>query len=297
MTVTLKNSWFSLDAQRLNPDLLSEHLCEDSPFDRTVAEPLFVAGVACAAMACRKGYQSKRLYEAGCHMLTLLLQGRLTVQHDDIVTSMQPGELAYCPPQSMTRYESESEEVTWWLYFKIHDTVHWKDLKKVGPFVIRYDSAELMFVLLRRILDAKRSQELSAVLGAVEDSEMLLRLLRRLWNAQKNRDSRVRTLQSLVSDIAKDPSDSWSQAKMAAQVFVSPRTLLRLFQKEYGCAPLDMVVRQRMMRAMHLIMTSDMSVAEVADRCGYRSVSSFCRIFHRQLGVTPGQYRRKAGLE
>jgi len=297
MTDTLENSWFSLNPQKFDSKLLSEHLCEDISFDRTVAEPLFASGVECAGISCRKGYRSTRLYQAGCHLLTLLLQGRLTVQHDDVVTPLNPGDLAYCPPQNLTRFESEPEEVTWWLYFKIHDTVHWEKLKRVGPSVIKYDSADLMFVLLRRILDAKRSQELSAVLTSTDDSEMLLRLLRRLGNVRHNKDRRACTLQSLVSDISKDPADSWTQARMAAQVFVSPRTLLRLFQNEYGCAPLDMVVRQRLMRAIDLIMTSDMSVAEVADRCGYRSVSSFCRIFHRQLGVTPGQYRRKAGLE
>jgi len=46
-------------------------------------------------------------------------------------------------------------------------------------------------------------------------------------------------------------------------------------------------------RAMVLLRTHDLSLAEVAARLGYSSVTSFERAFHRWTGITPAQCRRR----
>lgn len=33
-----------------------------------------------------------------------------------------------------------------------------------------------------------------------------------------------------------------------------------------------------------------LSIAEVAQRCGYQDSDYFCRLFHREFGLTPGEY-------
>jgi len=43
-----------------------------------------------------------------------------------------------------------------------------------------------------------------------------------------------------------------------------------------------------------LLKSSTLSVAKIAQKVGYGSVSSFARAFKKQYGATPGAYRRSA---
>ena len=52
------------------------------------------------------------------------------------------------------------------------------------------------------------------------------------------------------------------------------------------------VTRVRMHRAAELLRDPQLSVAEVADRVGYRSEAAFARVFRRELGQTPAAARR-----
>jgi AraC family transcriptional regulator, arabinose operon regulatory protein len=297
MDKTLSTPWLSLNRQSPDKNKSGEHISSDNPFAKSVAEPLFAANIEVAGMVCRKGYRSDRLHLAGCHYFLILLQGNLSVQHDDKMVHLKPGDIAYTTPTTNMRYKSEPNEITWWMYFKIYDTPNWNDLKKRGSFVESCDSGAHMFILMRQILDAHKSRNLKNMNAALGDSQILLRLLRQLINHRKEPSQRLNTLSNLVSDISKQPELKWNQAKMAGKLFISVRTLLRLFQSEYGCAPKEMVIQQRLNRAMQLLISTDFNIEEVAHQCGYDNVSSFSRTFHKEIGMTPGQYRRKSNTE
>jgi transcriptional regulator GlxA family with amidase domain len=52
------------------------------------------------------------------------------------------------------------------------------------------------------------------------------------------------------------------------------------------------VEAQRVETACRLLGTTGRSVAEVAERCGFRRVETMHRAFRRHLRVAPAQYRR-----
>lgn len=88
----------------------------------------------------------------------------------------------------------------------------------------------------------------------------------------------------------------------AAEFAVSPRTLNRRFADDTGTTPLKYVHSQRMHRAKHLLSSTTQSVAEVAQRVGYRDAATFTQLFKKQVGLTPRDYRarfapRKSELE
>jgi AraC-like DNA-binding protein len=51
----------------------------------------------------------------------------------------------------------------------------------------------------------------------------------------------------------------------------------------------------RISRAVHLLSTTVMSIAAIAEECGYEDYNYFLRQFQKVTGVTPGQFRRKNG--
>ena len=64
------------------------------------------------------------------------------------------------------------------------------------------------------------------------------------------------------------------------------------FKKDTGITILDCLNTIRIRRAAELIVYSDHSFAQVADMCGFASVSHFNRVFLKYVGITPGQCRR-----
>lgn len=54
------------------------------------------------------------------------------------------------------------------------------------------------------------------------------------------------------------------------------------------------IERQRMSLAKGLLVSTDLSVAQVGERCGFSEPSYFVKAFVRFEGTTPGKYRRLA---
>lgn len=64
------------------------------------------------------------------------------------------------------------------------------------------------------------------------------------------------------------------------------------FKKDTHSTIVDFLNMIRIRRAAELIVYSDHSLAQVADICGFTSVSHFTRVFVKYVGITPGQCRR-----
>jgi len=81
--------------------------------------------------------------------------------------------------------------------------------------------------------------------------------------------------------------------RLAAAFHVSTRTLLRRFRAETGTTPLGHLQRTRIRRAQRLLETTDLALGQVCAQVGYADAATFGRLFRREVGLTPGQYRRR----
>ena len=77
---------------------------------------------------------------------------------------------------------------------------------------------------------------------------------------------------------------------------VSPRTLLRHFQEALGHSPLDHLHGLRCQRARVLLELSLDGVPAIGEACGYADPAAFRRVFRRETGVSPAQYRQRYAL-
>jgi AraC family transcriptional regulator len=67
-----------------------------------------------------------------------------------------------------------------------------------------------------------------------------------------------------------------------------------LLNDRTGVPPHRFVVRQRIARARRVLVTPELSIAQVSRRVGFRTPSHFTTVFRRVLGVTPRAYRTAA---
>lgn len=95
--------------------------------------------------------------------------------------------------------------------------------------------------------------------------------------------------------IAKSLAEPPSIERLAAQLHVTPRTLLRRFRRALDVSPLGYVQSVRVERARTLLETTRLPIKRIADRLGYLDESAFRRLFRRHLGIAMSEYRRRFG--
>ena len=80
--------------------------------------------------------------------------------------------------------------------------------------------------------------------------------------------------------------------EMAAKLHVGRTTLMTAFKKHTGSTLNEYITGIRLKQACRAL-DRGKTVQEVADSCGFSDAGAMIRVFRKQLGMTPGQYRRQ----
>jgi transcriptional regulator GlxA family with amidase domain len=85
---------------------------------------------------------------------------------------------------------------------------------------------------------------------------------------------------------------SWTVAELAKAAALSRSAFFERFTRVVGVRPMEYMLAWRMAVARDLLRRQDLGVAEVAERVGYGSASTFSTAFSRFVGQPPGRYAR-----
>lgn len=112
-------------------------------------------------------------------------------------------------------------------------------------------------------------------------------------NLVSNTDAYIRELCELMMQVPpeKDPFKF-----VAARRNVTPEYLHVLFRQKTGHSPRDFIAKQKLNLAQHLLVNSELTISEVAVRCGFSGVYPFSKFFKKRRGISPSFYRKTKGL-
>ncbi|MET8122932.1 DJ-1/PfpI family protein [Micromonospora sp. NPDC005189] len=79
---------------------------------------------------------------------------------------------------------------------------------------------------------------------------------------------------------------------LAEQARMSVRTFTRRFRSETGLSPAQWLLQQRTDHARLLLETTDLTVDQIAHRCGFGTTAALRQQLHQRIGVAPSTYRR-----
>jgi AraC-like DNA-binding protein len=87
-------------------------------------------------------------------------------------------------------------------------------------------------------------------------------------------------------------------AQYLEQIHMLPNydSLRHGFKRAFGCSPRDMMLRLRIQHAKNLLLESNLSIKEIADRCGYQRQHEFARAFRQHTGAAPTVWRAQPYL-
>ncbi len=84
-------------------------------------------------------------------------------------------------------------------------------------------------------------------------------------------------------------------AEMAAEAGLGERTFQRRFKVATGMTPVEYVQHLRVAKARELLEFTRRTVDQIAWNVGYEDAAAFRKLFHRLMGLSPGNYRQRFG--
>ena len=89
-------------------------------------------------------------------------------------------------------------------------------------------------------------------------------------------------------------SQNWSVEEMARRMRLSSAQFRRVVTNHHGMTPQEILTRLRISRTKELLRRTDYSLEQIADQVGYDSPFSLSRVFKRNTGISPRDFRKAA---
>ena len=101
-----------------------------------------------------------------------------------------------------------------------------------------------------------------------------------------------RTISAITRYLQEHLSEEISLAVLAEKFHLNPQYISQLFKSEIGVGFLTYLTNTRLEKAKKLLVSTSLSVAEIAEQCGYGDYRVFSKVFKKTEGITPSQFKR-----
>ena len=131
--------------------------------------------------------------------------------------------------------------------------------------------------------------------------ELLSMYLRQIFlHVQRNRSEQLPTVTTYIREQMEAARRYFSEhyaeqiniEEYAHNIGISVSWFLRNFRQVTGQSPMQYILSIRMRNAVSLLETTDYNVTEIASIIGYDNPLYFSRLFHKQKGLPPTDYRK-----
>jgi AraC-like DNA-binding protein len=165
------------------------------------------------------------------------------------------------------------------------------------PTVIHVRGAERLSMLVRLVGEESRERRAGRELVLTRLVEVLLIEALRSTSGEDAPPGLLRALadERLAPAIRRmhdQLARSWTVAQLAKTAALSRSAFFDRFTRTVGMRPMEYLLAWRMAVAKDLLRRHDLALAEVAERVGYGSASTFSTAFSRHVGQPPGRYAR-----
>ena len=163
-------------------------------------------------------------------------------------------------------------------------------LNGIAPFMNSFD-ANTIHSIFEEIIKAKLNND--KVLIKLHLWELVRQLIR---NSDELRRTRKYNSQNDVIATAKkymkeNYAEKLSIEDISNHVFLHPNYFHRLFVKNTQKTPLEYLTNIRLMRACELLLTTNLSIQEISEQCGFCNSSYLIRVFKKKYSTTPNGFR------
>jgi len=128
--------------------------------------------------------------------------------------------------------------------------------------------------------------------GVLSVDETLARVASVLTRVDRLGSATRRLVRKAMAYLHEHYAEPLSREQVARYVGASESYLANCFHQELGLSPMTYLNRYRIKQARALLEVGELNVTEVALSVGFSDSAYFGRVFQREVGVSPGAYRR-----
>lgn len=201
----------------------------------------------------------------------------------------RPGE-----PQNYSYYLEEHPEVCW-IHFsgyeagKLLDEIGFDGCHTLYPGASN-DITELFHAIIREMqLQRPFFQEVISL----QLQQLFAMTARSCLEASQGNQSALREIEQAVQYFNECFSQPISIEDYAKQLHMSTCWFIRSFRRYMGQAPMQYITSIRINKAKDLLRSTNCSVQEISSLVGYENPLYFSRVFRKQAGCSPTEYRRQ----
>lgn len=184
-----------------------------------------------------------------------------------------------------------------------------------GSFVFDSSDADLLVSLLPALVHVRGVEWLSTLVHLVRDEaiaerpgrdlvpgrlvEVLLIEALRTMHGETAPTGLLRGLGDArlaiaIREMHANPARAWTVEELARKAALSPSVFSDRFTGAIGVPPIEYLLGWRMAIAKDLLRQQNIGLAEVAERVGYSSASTFSTAFSRHVGQPPSRFARES---
>ncbi|MBJ5970268.1 helix-turn-helix transcriptional regulator, partial [Salmonella enterica subsp. enterica serovar London] len=97
----------------------------------------------------------------------------------------------------------------------------------------------------------------------------------------------------VVFMMLESPAFAWTVEELAKRAHMSRASFAQLFREVSNSTPLAVLTALRLQFAAQMLSRGTQPLIVIAESVGYASESSFHKVFLREFGCTPGEYRKR----
>lgn len=225
---------------------------------------------------------------------TLSGQGKIEVEGKEY--TLQPGDAFLVQIPSDHRYYLPETSDSWEFLFittfgkqaeKVFQFVH----EKVGPVVYIHPESPLIQLLMEIYEKALKQNINDAYHASAVSFSFIMELYRFILSMDKKEEMWPESVVKAILFIKNNYNQNIGLEDIIEVAELSKYHFTRLFQKTTNYTPLQYITKVRLDRAIVLLKSTDLTVAEIARQVGYANGNYFTKVFQKKIGQSPGQFR------
>lgn len=230
------------------------------------------------------------------YQIVYVSDGTGTLETDKLTIRLHAGDAMLLSPDLWHRYKPD-EATGWHEYWVGFSGETVQRIFSAGFFsrknpVVRIREEKIMLMTFSQLFQSARENVPALQQVMAGRTSVLLSLVcssgQPLSAATQGASQMVERVRAMMT--AEETRDRLLEG-FANELKISYSTFRRTFREHTGMSPHQYRIHLKVSSARELLRSTTLTVKEISYRCGFEDEQYFCRMFKRQTGHTPGQFR------
>ncbi len=216
-------------------------------------------------------------------------------EQDTVITA---GHMVLYRPRELQRYVYYGEDQTevYWVHFtgnNVKNILRHYGITNDMRVMDTGTSLEYAGIFKQMIQELQRCQTHYPELLTLLILQLLIRIERQIGRDHRRKDVYLDTEMELAMQFFNDNYNTQISVEEYAARGMSVSWFIRSFKQYTHATPMQYLVERRMANAQMLLETTGYNITEIGNLVGYDNPLYFSRVFKKQKGVSPSEYRKQ----